>query len=113
MNKLQRIKGIGSLRLSITLTSYFCANQKATTREVNNKVIGYKKRKDHINDITNTSEYDVVVIGGGCNGVGVLLDASTRGLRTLLIEKDDFASGASSKSTKLIHGGVRYLQQVF
>jgi glycerol-3-phosphate dehydrogenase len=45
--------------------------------------------------------------------VGVLLDASTRGLRTLLIEKDDFASGASSKSTKLIHGGVRYLQQVF
>jgi len=54
-----------------------------------------------------------VVIGGGCNGVGVLLDASTRGMRTLLIEKDDFASGASSKSTKLIHGGVRYLQQVF
>ena len=43
----------------------------------------------------------------------MLLDASTRGLRTLLIEKDDFASGASSKSTKLIHGGVRYLQQVF
>jgi glycerol-3-phosphate dehydrogenase len=55
----------------------------------------------------------VVVIGGGCNGTGVLLDASTRGLRTLLIEKDDFSSGASSKSTKLLHGGVRYLQQVF
>ena len=54
-----------------------------------------------------------MVIGGGCNGVGVLLDASTRGLKTLLIEKEDFGSGASSKSTKLIHGGVRYLQQVF
>ena len=55
----------------------------------------------------------MVVIGGGCNGAGVLLDASTRGFRTLLIEKNDFASGASSKSTKLIHGGVRYLEQVF
>jgi len=42
-----------------------------------------------------------------------MLDASTRGLRTLLIEKDDFSSGASSKSTKLVHGGLRYLQQVF
>lgn len=57
--------------------------------------------------------YDVIVIGGGCNGAGVILDASTRGFRSLLIEKDDFAAGASSKSTKLIHGGVRYLQQVF
>ena len=55
----------------------------------------------------------MLVIGGGCNGAGVLLDASTRGLKTLLIEKDDFSSGASSKSTKLVHGGVRYLQQVF
>ena len=55
----------------------------------------------------------MVVIGGGCNGAGVALDASTRGLRTLVLEKDDFGSGASSKSTKLIHGGVRYLQQVF
>jgi glycerol-3-phosphate dehydrogenase len=55
----------------------------------------------------------VVVIGGGCNGAGVLLEASTRGLKSLMIEKDDFGAGASSKSTKLIHGGVRYLQQVF
>jgi glycerol-3-phosphate dehydrogenase len=57
--------------------------------------------------------YDLVIVGGGCNGAGVALDAATRGLRTLLIEKEDFGSGASSKSTKLIHGGVRYLQQVF
>lgn len=53
------------------------------------------------------------MIGGGCNGAGVCLDASTRGLKTLLIEQNDFASGTSSKSTKLIHGGVRYLEQVF
>ena len=55
--------------------------------------------------------FDVVVIGGGITGVGVALDAASRGLRTALIERDDFASGTSSKSSKLIHGGLRYLQQ--
>jgi glycerol-3-phosphate dehydrogenase len=54
--------------------------------------------------------FDVVVIGGGITGVGVALDAVTRGLRTALVERDDFASGTSSKSSKLIHGGIRYLQ---
>lgn len=49
------------------------------------------------------------MIGGGASGAGVCLDASTRGLKTLVIEKNDFGSGTSSKSTKLIHGGVRYL----
>lgn len=74
---------------------------------------GFKSRAQHLEEVRIDHEYDVVVIGGGCNGAGVLLDASTRGLRTLMIEKEDFSSGASSKSTKLIHGGVRYLQQVF
>src|SRR3954470_21905641 len=55
--------------------------------------------------------FDVVVVGGGITGVGVALDAATRGLRTALVERDDFASGTSSKSSKLIHGGIRYLQQ--
>lgn len=73
----------------------------------------FKSRKEHWKEVSENPNYDVVVIGGGCNGVGVLLDASTRGLRSLLVEKDDFASGASSKSTKLIHGGVRYVQQAF
>lgn len=54
-----------------------------------------------------------MVIGGGATGAGVCIDASTRGLRTLVIEKNDFGSGTSSKSTKLMHGGVRYLEQVF
>lgn len=58
-----------------------------------------------------TENFDVVVIGGGITGVGVALDAVTRGLRTALVERDDFASGTSSKSSKLIHGGLRYLQQ--
>jgi glycerol-3-phosphate dehydrogenase len=54
--------------------------------------------------------YDVLVIGGGITGAGVALDAASRGLRTALVERDDFASGTSSKSSKLIHGGLRYLQ---
>jgi glycerol-3-phosphate dehydrogenase len=55
--------------------------------------------------------FDVLVVGGGITGVGVALDAASRGLRTALIERDDFASGTSSKSSKLAHGGLRYLQQ--
>src|SRR5471032_927296 len=55
--------------------------------------------------------FDVVVIGGGITGVGCALDAVSRGLRTALVERQDFASGTSSKSSKLVHGGIRYLQQ--
>lgn len=55
--------------------------------------------------------FDVLVIGGGINGVGVALDAITRGLSVALIETNDFASGTSSRSSKLIHGGLRYLEQ--
>lgn len=54
--------------------------------------------------------FDVLVVGGGITGVGCALDAASRGLRTALIERDDFASGTSSKSSKMIHGGLRYLQ---
>jgi glycerol-3-phosphate dehydrogenase len=56
-------------------------------------------------------EFDVLVVGGGITGSGVALDAASRGLRTALIDKGDFASGTSSKSSKLVHGGIRYLQQ--
>ena len=55
--------------------------------------------------------YDLHVIGGGATGTGIALDAATRGLKVALVEKDDFASGTSSKSTKLVHGGVRYLEK--
>lgn len=56
-------------------------------------------------------EFDVLVIGGGITGAGVALDAASRGLRTALVERADFAAGTSSKSSKLVHGGLRYLQQ--
>jgi glycerol-3-phosphate dehydrogenase len=56
--------------------------------------------------------FDLIIIGGGVTGCGIALDATSRGLKTLLVEKSDFASGTSSKSTKLIHGGLRYLKQL-
>jgi len=59
----------------------------------------------------NDQHFDLIVIGGGITGAGVLRDAAMRGLRTLLLEKGDFASGTSSRSSKLVHGGLRYLKQ--
>lgn len=61
--------------------------------------------------LQSTPEWDVVVIGGGASGLGVAVHAAASGLKTVLIEREDFAKGTSGKSTKLIHGGVRYLQQ--
>ncbi|OCH86882.1 DAO-domain-containing protein [Obba rivulosa] len=56
-------------------------------------------------------EFDLLVVGGGATGAGVAVDAASRGLKVALVERDDFSSGTSSKSTKLVHGGVRYLQK--
>ncbi len=60
----------------------------------------------------NNQEFDILVIGGGITGAGIALDAAIRGLKVALIEKNDFAHGTSSRSTKLIHGGLRYLKQL-
>lgn len=72
-------------------------------------------REQQVDTMANQSEqldgYDVLVIGGGATGASVALDATSRGLKTALIEKYDYASGTSSRSTKLIHGGMRYLQK--
>jgi glycerol-3-phosphate dehydrogenase len=59
----------------------------------------------------NPGYWDIIVIGGGATGLGVAVDASSRGYKTLLLEQHDFAKATSSRSTKLVHGGVRYLQQ--
>lgn len=63
------------------------------------------------NSALHGEHFDVVVVGGGVTGLGVAVDAAARGLRCLVLEKDDLGSGTSSKSSKLIHGGLRYLQQ--
>ncbi|MBC6699482.1 glycerol-3-phosphate dehydrogenase/oxidase [Hymenobacter puniceus] len=68
-------------------------------------------RAAHLAQLTATPAWDVLVIGGGATGLGVAVDAASRGYRTLLLERTDFAQGTSSRSTKLVHGGVRYLAQ--
>jgi glycerol-3-phosphate dehydrogenase len=68
-------------------------------------------RSHVLREIGRASQWDVVVVGGGATGLGTALEAATRGHRTLLLEAEDFAKGTSSRSTKLVHGGVRYLQQ--
>src|ERR671918_2666169 len=67
---------------------------------------------DRTDNIARLSEgtFDLLVVGGGITGAGVALDAASRGLRVALVERDDLASGTSSKSSKLVHGGLRYLQ---
>lgn len=68
-------------------------------------------RQAQLAKLKNTEEFDILIVGGGATGAGCALDAVTRNLSTALVERSDFSSGTSSRSTKLIHGGVRYLQK--
>jgi glycerol-3-phosphate dehydrogenase len=70
------------------------------------------KRDKQIERLKN-EKFDVLVIGGGCVGAGVALEGSTRGLNVGMIERNDLAAGTSGRSTKLIHGGIRYLETAF
>ena len=69
------------------------------------------ERNAMLERLRKVEEWDMLVIGGGATGLGTALDAASRGFSTLLLEQHDFAKGTSSRSTKLVHGGVRYLQQ--
>ncbi len=60
---------------------------------------------------SRTEPWDITIVGGGATGCGVAVDAATRGYATLLLEQHDFGKGTSSRATKLVHGGVRYLEQ--
>ncbi len=68
-------------------------------------------RKILLKELKDEATWDLLIIGGGATGLGIAVDASSRGFKTILIEQDDFAKGTSSRSTKLVHGGVRYLAQ--
>src|SRR5215207_4308369 len=68
-------------------------------------------RNAQLKKLSETPLWDILVIGGGATGLGIALDAVARGYKTLLVEGADFAKGTSSRSTKLVHGGVRYLAQ--
>ena len=69
------------------------------------------RREDLLAQLDPHTVYDLAIVGGGATGLGVALDAAARGLKVVLVEADDFAKGTSSRSTKLVHGGVRYLAQ--
>jgi glycerol-3-phosphate dehydrogenase len=69
------------------------------------------KREAMVDRLGSSEAWDVLVVGGGATGLGIAIDAAARGYRTLLVEQSDFAKGTSSRSTKLVHGGVRYLKQ--
>jgi len=92
-------------------------NRSDMLREIAKKTSAFnnnekkKKKKTKKNDDDDDGRFDVLVIGGGATGSGVALDAQTRGLNTIVVEREDFGSGTSSKSTKLVHGGVRYLEK--
>jgi len=67
-------------------------------------------RKENLEQLKSNQVFDLLVIGGGATGCGIALDAAARGLKVALVEKNDFSEGTSSRSTKLVHGGVRYLE---
>jgi glycerol-3-phosphate dehydrogenase len=69
------------------------------------------KRDHFLKEVLRTDYWDIIVVGGGASGLGTALDAASRGFKTLLLEQSDFAKATSSRSTKLVHGGVRYLAQ--
>ena len=69
------------------------------------------RRDELIAQLAKAQSYDIAVVGGGATGLGVALDAAARGFKVVLVESHDFAKGTSSRATKLVHGGVRYLAQ--
>jgi glycerol-3-phosphate dehydrogenase len=77
--------------------------------EISNRPFSAAARRENVERLAQ-EEFDLLVIGGGITGVGIARDAAMRGIRTALIEKGDFGSGTSSRSTRLIHGGIRYLE---
>jgi len=113
---VRTVVGAGALGVGAWSTLWFL-NENGSLAPPISAATNIKKKKrqlpprsDQIKSL-KTEAFDVLIIGGGATGAGCALDAATRGLKTALVELDDFASGTSSKSTKLIHGGVRYLQK--
>ncbi|CAH8444662.1 unnamed protein product [Dicrocoelium dendriticum] len=104
---LEMIPKINETRRSKALLS----RPKPSPAEVERFSKPLPSRAENLARMSSGQVFDVLVIGGGATGAGVAVDAASRGLSTCLIEKFDFASGTSSRSTKLIHGGVRYLQK--
>lgn len=110
MSQFERAKLYDGWKHAVERTKTAHANQLAVREDMPIR-FSVLDRKSLLQQIKNT-KYDILIIGGGVTGAGIALDAASRGLKTCLIEKNDFASGTSNKSTKLIHGGLRYLKQM-
>ena len=89
--------------MTATQTNPFSHHAHAATQRT--------ERRDLLSRIERATPYDLAIIGGGATGLGLALDAASRGFSVVLIDAADFAKGTSSRSTKLVHGGVRYLAQ--
>ncbi|CCG84733.1 protein of unknown function [Taphrina deformans PYCC 5710] len=110
---------IGSTAAVVATSTYITLRQRQPVLAENPKlpdVSSFKTlptRLEMLNKMKAGDEYDLVIVGGGAVGTGCAVDAASRGLKVALVERDDFASGTSSRSTKLVHGGVRYLEKAF
>lgn len=110
MDQFKRTKLYDGWKQAVERTKTAHANQLAVREDMPIR-FSVLDRKPLMHQVKHT-KYDICIIGGGVTGAGIALDAASRGLKTCLIEKNDFASGTSNKSTKLIHGGLRYLKQM-
>lgn len=99
----------GTSNINLLTPLFIVSLSNANTKSMQTSFSAINRSEQH-KELANTP-FDLIVIGGGVTGCGIALDAASRGLKTLLLEKEDFAAGTSSKSTKLIHGGLRYLKQ--
>ena len=99
-----RVDQIADLKKSAVITQSVLDKSKSAFS-------GLLGAKEETQEVKEPDPYDLLIIGGGATGTGIALDAATRGLKVAVVERDDFSSGTSSKSTKLVHGGVRYLEK--
>lgn len=117
MSALRRVIGTGAIGAGVVVAALTASNV-AEARDLAPAVIPVHarmpSRSDQVSMIqagTASNPFDVLIIGGGATGTGCAVDAATRGLRTAMVEQEDFGAGTSSRSTKLVHGGVRYLEK--
>eukprot|EP00045_Choanoeca_perplexa_P007531 m.69223 g.69223 ORF g.69223 m.69223 type:complete len:593 (-) comp14109_c0_seq1:453-2231(-) len=108
---LARLRYLGAGVGAAAVAAYTWSNSDEMHPKVSRGPLLKLPSRSLVMETLDKEHYDLVVIGGGATGCGVALDAVTRGLKVALVERDDFAAGTSSRSTKLIHGGVRYLEK--
>lgn len=105
------VAGMGAVKYNDSVEQRRIANDVSLQSAVEKPNVKLPSREDLLSKLSKTDQFDVLVIGGGATGTGCAVDAATRGLNVALVEMHDFASGTSSKSTKMAHGGVRYLEK--